>query len=157
MLSANIELKYAAKSGLPKNLSGQLGTAQLSFGVAGSWYIYRSIFATFSSRLGARTLLYHLAVILLRLRNPKILEHVLNIIASIALSFIWIGGAVWSQWFDADIWGYKLCVGCQGWGILKFHGGILAGIEATILAMSATLFIRSRVADFSSREPSRDE
>ncbi|CAE6417251.1 unnamed protein product [Rhizoctonia solani] len=121
-------------------------------GVVGAWYTYRSTFTTFSSRLGARTLFYHLVIVLLRFRNPEILEHILNIIASITLSAVWIGGAIWSQFFAADIWGYRLCVGCRGWDVLELHGGIIAGVEAIILAASATLFVQSRVAGSSHRE-----
>jgi hypothetical protein len=126
-------------------------------GVVSSWHVYRSIFATFASRLGIRTLSYHLIVILVRFRNPETLEHILNIVASITLSAIWIGGAIWTQLSTADIWGYKLCVGCRGWDVLELHGGIIAGVEAVILATSGALFIRSRIGQSGSRESRGNE
>ncbi|KAJ1304660.1 hypothetical protein OPQ81_005799 [Rhizoctonia solani] len=117
-----------------------------AFGVIGAWYSYRNALSTFSSRLGARTLFYHFTILILRSRDPHVLEHSLNIIASAGLSAVWIGGAVWSQFFAADIWGYKFCVGCWGWDILRLYGGFVAAAEGIILGTSAALFIRGRAA-----------
>ncbi|CAE6453807.1 unnamed protein product [Rhizoctonia solani] len=116
------------------------------FGIAGAWYPYRDALSTFSSRLGVRTLFYHVIILFLRSRDPNILEHGLNIIASMALSAIWIGGAIWTQFFGADIWGYTFCVGCRGWDSSRLYGGTVAAAEAIILGMSAALFIWNRTA-----------
>ncbi|CAE6513626.1 unnamed protein product [Rhizoctonia solani] len=123
-----------------------------AFGVIGSLYFYSNALTTFSSRLGARTLFYHFTILLLRSRDPNVLEHSLNIIALMALSAVWIGGAIWAQFSEADIWGYKFCVGCQGWDNLRLYGGLIAAAEGVILGMSAALFIRSRATRSSFRD-----
>ncbi|KAL5631364.1 hypothetical protein ACGC1H_007025 [Rhizoctonia solani] len=123
-----------------------------AFGVTGAWYFYSNALTTFSSRLGARTLFYHFTILLLRSRDPNVLEHGLNIITSMALGAVWIGGAIWSQFFGADIWGYKFCVGCQGWDNLRLYGGFIAAAEGVILGTSAALFIWSRATRSSFRD-----
>ncbi|KAH7339696.1 hypothetical protein B0J17DRAFT_716697 [Rhizoctonia solani] len=133
-----------------------ISSAIAAVGVMGAWYSYGNALTTFSSRLGARTLFYHLTILLLRTRDPNVLEHGLNIITSMALGAVWIGGAIWSLFFGADIWGYKFCAGCRRWDILESYGGLIAAAEGVVLCTSAALFFWSRAARPSLRDGSRE-
>jgi hypothetical protein len=125
-----------------------------AIGIFCSYYTYRRLFATFAARLGVRTLGYHLAVLLLRWRDARVLEHGLNILALVALSSVWFGGTVWSLYFGADIWGYKLCAGCWSWRLLGPYGGLVAAAEGVALATCAALCMKNRATGSENRSMS---
>jgi hypothetical protein len=63
-------------------------------GIVASYLSYGGPFVTFNSRLGMRTLLCHLSIIMIRVRDPYIFEHVCNIGILVTLCVSWTGAAI---------------------------------------------------------------
>lgn len=116
-----------------------------SGGILASYQAYNQFFTTFASRVGVRTLIYHVVILVLRRRDPHIFENIFNILALFILCVMWFGGAAWWYFSDADIWGYKTCRGCPGWERLRTYGGWPAALEAVVLGACMVLCVRNRM------------
>lgn len=114
-------------------------------GIFGPLYMYGSP-STFAAGIGLRTLGHHMMILFLRWHDIGVLQHGLNITTQIAVSVVWFGGAIWSQYFEADIWGYKLCAGCHSWMLLGKFGGLIAAVESAMLIICAVLCIQLRAS-----------
>ncbi|KAG8726298.1 hypothetical protein FRC12_023531, partial [Ceratobasidium sp. 428] len=114
-------------------------------GIAASRLAYKDFFTTFVSRIGIRTILYHLIVLHFRQRDPHVFENIFNIATLLVLCVIWVGGGIWSFFYEADIWGHKTCKGCPGWELLRKQGDWAVALESIVLGACLVLCIQSRI------------